>query len=112
MCDLIVVLYKQLCALYFISECANGGTCMPGVGDVMTSQFHDTRCYCVAPWGGVDCTTQADPCSGERCSFRGDCRYDDNDDAHCECNDPRWSGEHCEFETCGSLTCQNGGSCV
>ena len=90
--------------------CHNGGSCISGEGSVTTSQFHATRCACVPPFGGADCST-VDACAGQYCNFRGDCRYNDDGSAHCECDASRWSGEQCELETCGAMTCQNGGSC-
>ena len=37
-----------------------------------------------------------------------------NDNSNeCVCNDPRWTGEYCQIETCTDDTqCTNGGSCV
>ena len=97
--------------IYVVRACANGGTCLEGEGTLTSNQFYYTRCECVPPYGGDDCSN-VDPCSGEQCSTRGDCRYNDDGSAHCECDAPRWTGDHCELEVCGDLTCQNGGSCV
>ena len=91
--------------------CQNGGTCLEGVGTVTTNQFYQTRCECVPPYGGAECDV-IDACAGQHCSFRGDCRYNDDGSAHCECDASRWTGDSCEVEDCGTNTCYNGGSCT
>ena len=53
-----------------------------------------------------------DDCSGETCSSRGECHLY-NGDSVCVCDDDRYSGDHCETETCTDDShCLNGGSCL
>ena len=37
--------------------CHNGGSCVEGSGDVTTSLYPNSRCYCIPPYGGDDCST-------------------------------------------------------
>ena len=63
----------------------------------------------------INLISEDDPCAYEDCSLHGSCIVL-NGEAFCDCDDERWSGDHCERELCandgGAGVCYGGGSCV
>lgn len=83
--------------------CANGGSCVPGLG-----------CFCQPGFGGDDCSTPLPTdCTTVQCLNGGTCLVLLNGTVVCRCP-AGFTGPRCETSTslCQPNPCQNNGTCI
>eukprot|EP00057_Strongylocentrotus_purpuratus_P031399 XP_784490.3 PREDICTED: fibropellin-1 [Strongylocentrotus purpuratus] len=84
------------------NPCMNGGACTDGVNSY--------TCACVAGFTGNMCETDINDCSPNPCMNGGSCT-DGVNTFTCTCASG-FSGDTCTTADCGSVVCQNSGTCV